>query len=506
MTPNADVARTEHLDRATLDRSLVRGVAWTGLIKWVTQLAAWLSTLVVAGLLTPEDYGLVGMAAVYLGLLTMLSEAGLGTTVIAMRELRGERLGQMHTLAVLVGVAGFLVSWVVAGPLAAFFDAPALRWVVIVLSGNFVIMSLRTVPQAALQRQLRFGRVALLDGANSLVTATAAVALAFAGFRYWALVVAALLGSTVASAIALGSQPIGFRRPVVHELGDALRVSQEIVIASVAWYIFQSADLVVAGKLLGTASAGAYAFARNLAYSIVEKVTGLVTGVTSPIFSAAKHDSALLRRYLTQITGVLALALLPATVGLALVAEDLVAIVGDKWRAAVVPIRLLAIYAGIRSLTPILSQALTITGDTRYTMKRSIAAAIVLPMAFVVGSRWGINGIATAWIVCHAPVVMFPLLRRVATHLGIGPSAYFPVLRPALVSTAVMAAGVLLTAFVVPDGLPPVALLAIKVVTGAACYAAALALLFRERVMTLIRAVSQLRGAPAANPAPAPPA
>jgi len=505
VTPNVDTAPAEHFDRATLDRSLVRGVAWTGLIKWITQIAAWLSTLLVARLLTPEDYGLVGMAAVYLGLLTMLSEAGLGTTVIAMRELRGAHLAQMHTVALLLGVAGFLVSYVVAGPLAAFFDAPALRWVLIALSANFVIMSLRSVPQAALQRQLRFGRVALLDGANSLVTATTAVILAFAGFRYWALVLAALVGSTVASSIALASHPIGFRKPDLHELRDALRVSRDIIVASVAWYVFSNADFFVAGKLLGTAALGAYTFAWNLAYSVVEKVTGLVTGVTSSIFSAAKHDSALLRRYLTQITGVLALALLPATAGLALVAEDMLAIVGDKWRAAVVPLRLLVLYAGVRSLTPILSQALTITGDTRYTMKRSVVAAIVLPIGFVVGARWGITGIATAWIVLHAPVVMFPLLRRVATHLGIGPSAYLPMLRPALVSTALMTVSVLALTAVVPDGVPPVALLVLKVVAGAVSYAAALGLLFRQRVLALVRAVMQLRGdGPSVTPTPAP--
>src|SRR5262249_58706547 len=165
---------------------------------------------------------------------------------------------------------------------------------------------------------------------------------------------------------------------------------------------------------------GAYTFAWNLAYSVVEKVTGLLTGVTSSIFSAAKHDPSLLRRYLTHITGTLALVLLPATTGLALVAPDLLVIVGDKWRAAVVPLQLLVVYAAVRSLTPILSQALNITGDTRYAMKRNVVAAIVLPIGFAIGARWGINGIATAWIVCHAPVVVVPLLRRVSTHLGIG--------------------------------------------------------------------------------------
>ena len=494
----------EPADRAALDRSLIRGIAWTGAIKWLTQIVAWVSTLAVARLLSPDDYGLVGMAAVYLGLLTMLSEAGLGTTIIAMRELRGSRLAQMHTLSVLIGVAGFLVSCVVARPLASFFDAPALRWVVVAMSANFIVMSFRTVPQASLQRQLRFGRVALLDGANSLITATTAIALAFAGFRYWALVIAAIAGSVVATAIALASQPIPFARPRSHEIGDALRVSRDIIVASVAWYAFQNADFFVAGKLLGAAALGWYTFAWNIAYSIVDKITGLVTGVTSSIFSAAKHDSALLKRYLTQITGTLSLALLPATTGLALVAADLLAIVGEKWRPAVVPLQLLVLYAGVRSLTPILSQALTITGDTRYTMRRNVTAAIVLPIGFVIGARWGggINGIAAAWIAFHAPLVLFPLLRRVATRLGIGVRDYFPVLRPAVVSTLVMAIAVLAAAMLMPAATPGIVKLIIKVLVGGVFYGAALWVLFRERVLALMRATSQLRGDAPAPVAP----
>lgn len=489
----------ERLDRAALDRSLVRGVAWTGAVKWLTQIATWLSTLAVARLLSPEDYGLVGMAVVYFGLITTLSEAGFGTTVIAIRELRGEGLSQMHTLAAMAGAAGFLLSCIVAQPIAAFFDTPPLRWVVIVMSMNIVLLSLRTVPQAALQRHLRFRRVALMDGANSVITATTAVILALAGFRYWALVIAALAGSAAATTIALSSQPLGFRRPNLHELRDTLRVSRDIITSSFAWYVFQNGDFFVAGKMLGAAALGAYTFAWNIAYSVVEKVTGLLTGVTSSIFSAAKHDSALLTRYLTQITGALALVLLPATTGLALVAGDLLVIVGDKWRAAVLPLRLLVLYAGIRSLTPILSQALTVTGDTRYTMKRSVVAAIVLPIGFAVGAWYGgINGIAVAWIVCHAPVVLIPLLRRVDTHLGIAPRAYLAVLRPAIVSTAIMAACVLTLMLVLPDATPRLATLGVKVLVGTASYAAALWLLFRERVLTLVRLASQLR--PGAGP------
>ncbi len=501
---NSDTRGHRPADRASLDRSLVHGVAWTGSVKWITQIAAWAATLIVARILSPDDYGLVGMALVYYGFLTLVSEAGLGMTVIALRELRGTQLREVHTLAALMGVGGFVLSCLVSGLLASFFGVPALKWVVVVMSVNFILVSLRTVPQAVLQRELQFQRYALLDGANALVTAAASVALAFAGARYWSLVVSTVAGGLVATTLASLWKPLGFRWPRFHELRGTLRTSREILVASVAWYVSQSADFLVAGKVLGKAALGNYTFAWSLAYSIVDKVTSLVNGVTSSIFSASKHDRALLTRYITRIMGALALILLPATTGVALVSRELVlAVVGAKWQAAIVPLRLLVLYAGVRSLTPILSQALTITGDTRYAMHRNIAAAICLPIGFVVGARWGIVGIATAWIIVHAPVVLVPMLRRVSQHLGIGMREYVRAVAPAVVSTSIMAVTVLAMSAAIPRDLPMLVMLGLKVAVGALAYGAAIWLFFRESVIGLVRVLKQARSGGSASLGPA---
>jgi len=207
--------------------------------------------------------------------------------------------------------------------------------------------------------------------------------------------------------------------------------------------------------------------------------------------------------------GALALILLPATTGVALVSRELVlAAVGAKWQAAIVPLRLLVLYAGVRSLTPILAQALTITGDTRYTMRRNIAAAICLPIGFFVGSRWGIVGIATAWMIVHAPVVLIPMLHRVSRHLGIGIRDYAPAIAPAVVSTALMAVTVLGVSSAIPGDLPLLVILALKVAVGALAYGAAIWLFFRDNVMGLVRVLKQARSggsasvSPSAAPAP----
>ena len=178
-------------------------VAWTAATKWVAQALSWASWLIVARLLTPEDYGLVGMATIYLGLITLVSEFGLGTAVLAIRELSDEQIRQLHGLAALLGVAGLLASCALAIPLGRFFRAPDLPLVVVMMSATFVIASLRTVPLALLQRELRFKALAWIDLGQTLVLTVSMVGFAAAGFRYWTLVCGAVLGALVSTGAVL---------------------------------------------------------------------------------------------------------------------------------------------------------------------------------------------------------------------------------------------------------------------------------------------------------------
>jgi len=201
------------VEARALDRSLVRGVAWTAAAKWASQGLAWVSWLIVARLLTPEDYGLVGMAAIYLGLITLLSEFGLGTAVLAVRELSVEQINQLNGMAVLLGLAGVLASCAAAIPLGHFFRAPQLPLVVVAMSSTFVITSFKTVPFALLQRDLRFKALALIDLSQALVLAISMVAFAVVGFRYWTLVCGGVVGALVSTGAILRLRRVALARP-----------------------------------------------------------------------------------------------------------------------------------------------------------------------------------------------------------------------------------------------------------------------------------------------------
>src|SRR5213595_1082338 len=95
---------------AKLDRSFARGIAWLGSVKWIVQLATWGTTIIVARILTPADYGLLTMGTVLLAFITLLSESGIGMTVVTVREISNEQIAQINGAAVLLGVGSFCAT------------------------------------------------------------------------------------------------------------------------------------------------------------------------------------------------------------------------------------------------------------------------------------------------------------------------------------------------------------------------------------------------------------
>src|SRR2546427_4285273 len=430
-------------DARELDRSLVHSIAWTSGAKWAGQLLAWASTLIVARLLAPEDYGLVGMASIYLGLITLVSEFGLGSTVITLRNLSEEQVAQLNGLAVLVGLGCFAVACAAAIPLGRFFKAPQLPGVVVAMSVAFLITAFKTVPSSLLYREMRFRALALVETGCAVLLAASMIAFALFGLRYWTLVLGWLLSSALSTGAALALRGHRFAWPRRDSLAHAMTFSRHILVGRLAWYVYSNADFLVAGRLLGTAALGLYEVGWNMANVPIDKITSLVGRVPPAVFSAVQTDHAALRRYLLRITEGLALITFPASLGLALVAPDFVLLtLGEKWHGAIVPLQLLALSAGFRAVTPLLPQVLNAVGQFRFAMRYGALCAVVLPTGFyLMGKRWGTVGLALVWVVVF-PLLVLPVYRRVSETIELSSREYVRALWPAVSASLLMAATV----------------------------------------------------------------
>ena len=472
---------------AALDRSLIHGLAWTGGIKWTGQLLSWATTLVVARVLTPADYGLVGMASIYLVLTSLISEFSMGAAVITLRDLSARQIAQINSVSVLFGFVAFGVSCVAAWPLGWFFRASELPLVVIAMSTTFVINGFKTVPMSLIQRDLQFKRIALIDGIQTLVLSVGTLTTAFLGFRYWTLVIGAVLGAIVSTAMMLVQRPFPFALPSLDSLRSSLKFSTHVLMQRIAFFAYSDSDFLVIGRQIGRTALGAYTFAWTLASVPIEKVTSLITAVTPAIFAAAQTDRPTLRRYFLSLSEGISYITLPTTIGLALVAPELVQLaLGDRWLAMIAPLRLLAGYAAVRSLTPMLFPLANVTGDSRFAARANAIAALVVPISFVLAARWGTTGVAAAWMLVHPIVIVIPMSKRIFARLDLRAGTYLRAIGPAASGTAVMALCVLSVRLSLPGGVPVGARLASEVAVGIASYGLLMTTVHRTRLRSVV--------------------
>lgn len=481
-----------------LDRVLVSGVAWIASARWISQVLRWSATLFMAKLLLPSDYGIVGLSMIVIGLVQQVAEFGLGSAVVQHRELTRNAEQRLAGVALLIGAAMAFVAASSAPLVALFFKQDALLLVVPVLSVRFAIDALATIPRALLNRALRFRELALIEAAESIVMAVVGLACAFLWRSYWALVAANVVGGFVFAFLANLRAPIRPRWPrAFHELLPLLRFGRDVVISRLLWFWYTNSGFVVVGKLFSKEAVGAYTLAWSIAGMPAEKLASMIMSVAPGVFSSAKTQPGEMRRLFLGILQGIAAVTFPLSVGLALVAEPLVVnVLGVQWVDAVAPLRLLSLYFVFRVIAALEPVVLLARHETHIDRNFTTLFAFIMPVAFLIGARWGLVGVAAAWFV-HA-IISLPLQARyVWGKLGVSWRTWMRALWPAASSTAVMSLAVLSVSLLPLQS--PIALLVIQVLVGGASYIACLWFGHRSAAMTALHLVGR-RKAPTDGP------
>jgi PST family polysaccharide transporter len=467
---------------------MAKAFAWSGTGMWSTQLFTWLATFTVARLLAPSDYGLIGIAQMFVGLVMEINDYGLGLTVVNLRDLTRRQIGQLNTVSILFGATAFCLSCLVARPLGVFFRMPHLPLLIIALSVTFLISAMKTIPAALLQRNLQFRTLAGIEAASYSTYAATTLITAFLGLGYWSLVIGLVSLSLCSATMTLRQSRHCFAWPDLRSLRYPLKFTGHILASGVSWYVYANSDLLAAGRVLGQSAVGAYTFAVTLASAPADKITGLIQRVVPSFFAAAHEEKPILRSYLLTLSEIVFVFLLPATLGLAIVADQFLTVaLGPKWLPAVTPLRILLIYATAKALTNTLSPMLNAQRQSHYTMWTNVAAAIYFPIGFFIGARWGTAGIAATWVVLY-PCLAVPLFWRTFKEIELGWAAYARALWPAFSSSILMGLVVILLRMSLPAW-PSPARLAIEIAAGAATYSLCMLALHRSELRRLYRIV-----------------
>jgi teichuronic acid exporter len=473
--------------------SLAGNLAWRAVTDWGAQIVSWASLLVVVRLLAPSDFGLVAMSGVIYSFLRLAGEFGIPITIMTLRDLTEDEIAQLHSVAVLLGAVAFVLACVCARPVAVFFKSPRLAAVIIVSCLALIPLALRSVPEGVMSKELRFKPLSWFNAIRDLAAAITTVALALLGFSYWALVAGNLLSVTLRSALILAACRQRFAWPKFAAVKRPLLFSWHVLVSVFAWSLYNTLDNVTVGRVLGPTSLGFYGMAWTLANVPLEKVVSLVTTIIPSYLAKVQKEPAALRRYLHTLTEALALATFPATIGLALVARELIPIaLGRKWESMIVPLEVLCLYTAFRSIEALLPKMLTAVGNARFVMWVELSALVIMPVSFYFGSRWGIGGVAIAWLAY--PLATAPLYWKALQTIQMSAFEYITAVRPGLDGSIAMAVAVGLLKWKLPPTEPALVRLLCEMIAGAIVYVGTVFLLHRERAMSFLEIAKRMRG------------
>jgi O-antigen/teichoic acid export membrane protein len=475
----------------TVERQVVAALKWTSLAKLVGQVISWGVTLIVLRLLLPADYGLMAIVSVIISVLASIAELGLGASLVQAPQLDRGELGRVSGVVIVLNLSiGVLVA--LLAPLAAWLYAePRLTLLIQFASLHFAFNALGTIPQAVAFRELNFRWLAWVELAAVVSSGLTTLVLAWYGHGVWALLLGSLLQNFVRTALLLRH---GMPRPSFRLDGLRRHVTFGGTLAAtrlITQIVYQS-DIFIAGKLLSQQALGLYSVSVHLATLPMQKIMSVINQVAFPAVARLQHDRERLRLRMIEATRLLMVFSLPALWGMSAVAPEFVAsIMGPNWSGAVFPLQAVCLVVPIRMLNMIYTTSALGVGDLRVNAVNTVTSATILPLSFYVGARWGVDGLALAWVVA-IPFVSLFRLRKMLQIVDIRLSDLFTSLRAPTIAAALMYAAVTLSRFPC-EALAPAVRLALLIVVGAGAYVGAVLLLDRRIVPDMLRIVTAMR-------------
>ncbi len=462
-------------------RSVVGGVAAVSAqgAKFVLQTA---TMMVLARLLSPEDFGLQGMVLALTGFLGLFRDAGLGSATIQKHEVTVDQTSTLFWINAAIGAVLTALCAALAPFVVRFYHEPRLYWVVVVSSLAFLFNGLAAQHGALLQRGMRFITQANIDVLSLAVSSAVGVVMALLGCRYWSLVGMAMASPMVAAAalwIVVPWVPGPPRRrsgirSMLHFGGLATCNS---FVVFLAW----NAEKILLGRFWGADALGLYGRAFQLVTLPVQQLNTAVTGVAFPALSRIQHDAKRLARSFLKGYSVLISLTVPVTVSCALFPDEIVRIVlGAKWMEAAPIFRLLAPVALVFAVANPLSWLVMSTGRAGRALSISMATTPLVIAGIVLGLNHGPIGVASGYSLAMT-LVIIPIAAWSKLGTGITWTDLWRSSKPPFLSGLLACAAGLLVKLTLSSRLPPILYLMVGLAAVLGIYAWGLLILMGQK-------------------------
>jgi len=393
---------TEQISSESLSKKVVRGGMWVFGLRIINRGLGFVRTIILARLLAPEDFGLLGIAMLAIATLETFSQTGFQAALIQKKDNVESYLDTAWTVSAIRGVLLFLILFFSAPLVATFFNLPQATLVIKVIAVSTLLSGFKNIGILFFQKELEFHKQFVYELSATLVDITIAITLAFILRNVWAMVWGGLAANFVRLFM---SYILHSYRPHVRfdkgEFKELFGFGKWVLGSSILIFLVTQGDDIFVGKMLGVTALGFYQMAYLISNLPATEITHVISQVTFPAYSKLQDELPKLREAYLKVLQLTAFLSFPIAGLIFALAPDFTEIfLGKKWMPMVPAMRVLCIFGVTRSIGATMGPILYSAGRPKIQTKLSsiqliVMAVIIYPLTM----KWGILGSSLAVVI-----------------------------------------------------------------------------------------------------------
>ena len=395
----------------TLAERAVRGGAVTVVSQGLKFALSMVATILLARLLSPRDYGLIGMVAVVTGFISMFKDLGLSTAVVQRTQVSHDQVSTLFWINVALSTAVLLLTVTVAPAVVWFYGEPELFWITVLSSGGFLLAGLTVQHEALLRRRMRFSALAVAEIAALVSSIVVTITLAWHGAGYWALV----SGQLASAAAYAASMWVACRwrpgRPKRYAgVRPMLAFGGNLTGFGVINYFARNLDNALIGRYWGSQQLGLYGRAYQLLLLPIDQINAPITAVAVPVLSRLVDSPDRYRHAYLRILEKVALLTMPLAAFMIATSDWLVWLVlGPQWMGVSRIFALLGVAGMVQPICYTAGWLFISQARTNDMLRWGLVGGTLIILSIVAGLPWGAVGVATSYSLAFV-LVITPLL------------------------------------------------------------------------------------------------
>jgi len=385
----------------SLTDKTISGLNWNFISNYSNAIISLAVGVVLARLLTPKDFGLIGMVVVFTGLADLFATLGMAQSIIRIKGLTENHIRVATTLTIISSILIFFLFYFIAPVIASFYNEQRLISIIRVLSILFLIKGINTVSYGQLQKNLDFKSIMVISIGSSISYGVMSSILAIFGLGVWSLVYGKITSAFVALFFTSKKYPANLKFLLSKkELRQLAGFGSGVSLSRIIQYGASNVDYLVIGKFLNPYQLGLYTKAFHMMTDTITKITGGIYTVLFPAFAAVQNEPEKLRKAYFRVIRTLSYFVFPVFATMIVTAEYIIkGLYGVTWAGTITAFQILAV-GGILRLTTIYSGSIAhATGRVFKEARQQFGYFLILGGCALFAVRFGIEGVAVAVLI-----------------------------------------------------------------------------------------------------------